>query len=69
MDVEDFRRYLVEEWQILISGGLDDLRGRIFRVGHIGKAASAEYVERFLDGLDAYLQLQGYDVPPRTEHA
>lgn len=69
MDVDDFRRYLVEEWQIMIAGGLDDLRGRIFRVGHIGKAATAEYVERFLDAMDAYLQLQGYDVPPRTEHA
>lgn len=69
MDVDDFRRYLVEEWQILISGGLEELRGKIFRVGHIGKAASAGYVERFLDGVDAYLQLQGYDVPPRKKEA
>jgi alanine-glyoxylate transaminase/serine-glyoxylate transaminase/serine-pyruvate transaminase len=69
MDVDDFRRYLAEEWQIIIAGGLEELRGKIFRVGHIGKAASAEYVERFLDGVDAYLQLQGYDVPPRKEEA
>jgi len=64
MDVEDFRRYLLEEWQIMIGGGLEGLRGKIFRVGHIGKAASAEYRELFLDGVEAYLKLQGYEVPP-----
>jgi alanine-glyoxylate transaminase/serine-glyoxylate transaminase/serine-pyruvate transaminase len=69
MDVEDFRRYLMAEWQIMISGGLEELRGKIFRVGHIGRAASAEYVDRFLAGLEAYLELQGYDVPPRVEDA
>jgi alanine-glyoxylate transaminase/serine-glyoxylate transaminase/serine-pyruvate transaminase len=65
MDVEDFRRYLLEEWQIMISGGLEELRGKIFRVGHIGEAATPQYVERFLSGLEAYLELQGVDVPPR----
>jgi DNA topoisomerase-1 len=65
MEVDDLRRYLMQEWQIMISGGLDDLAGKIFRVGHIGKAASAEYTERFLEGVEAYLQLRGYDLPPR----
>jgi alanine-glyoxylate transaminase/serine-glyoxylate transaminase/serine-pyruvate transaminase len=65
MDLDDFRRYLVQEWQIMISGGLDDLAGKIFRVGHIGKAASVEYSECFLEGVEAYLRLKGYDVPPR----
>jgi alanine-glyoxylate transaminase / serine-glyoxylate transaminase / serine-pyruvate transaminase len=65
MDVDDLRRYLVQEWQVMISGGLDDLAGKIFRVGHIGKAASAEYTESFLDGIEAYLRLRGYAVPPR----
>ncbi|MGD2207308.1 MAG: alanine--glyoxylate aminotransferase family protein [Anaerolineae bacterium] len=67
MDIADFRRYLVQEWQIMISGGLEELGGKIFRVGHIGKAASIEYTERFLDGTEAYLHLQGYDVPPREK--
>ena len=64
MDVEDLRRYLVEEWQIMVSGGLSELRGKLFRVGHIGRAASREYVDRFLAGVHAYLQLQGFDPPP-----
>jgi alanine-glyoxylate transaminase/serine-glyoxylate transaminase/serine-pyruvate transaminase len=65
MDIAEFRRYLVDEWQIMISGGLDELQGQIFRIGHIGKAASAEYSEQLLDGVEAYLRLGGYDVPPR----
>jgi aspartate aminotransferase-like enzyme len=63
MDVEDLRRYLIEEWQVMVSGGLDELRGEIFRVAHIGKAASQEYVDQFLRGVEAYLQLRGHDLP------
>jgi alanine-glyoxylate transaminase/serine-glyoxylate transaminase/serine-pyruvate transaminase len=65
MDVDDFRRYLVEEWQVMIAGGLDELQGKIFRVGHMGKAASVEYAEWFLSGAEAYLRLKGYSAPPR----
>lgn len=63
MDVEDLRRFLVEEWQIMVSGGLHELRGKIFRVGHMGKAASDEYSEGLLLGIEDYLRLQGYDLP------
>jgi alanine-glyoxylate transaminase/serine-glyoxylate transaminase/serine-pyruvate transaminase len=69
MDVGDLQRYLRAEWQILIAGGLEELHGKIFRVGHMGKATSSDYIERFLDGVDAYLRLQGHDVPPRGEGA
>lgn len=58
MDVEDLRRYLLHEWQIMVSGGLDDLHGQIIRVGHIGKAASAEYTEQLLKGVEAYIRLR-----------
>lgn len=62
MDVEDMRRYLLEEWQVMVSGGLSELKGELFRVGHIGKAASEEYVDQFLAGVEGYLRLRGYDV-------
>jgi aspartate aminotransferase-like enzyme len=65
MDLTDFCRYLLEERQIMISGGIDELRGQLFRIGHIGRAASSEYTEQLLDGVEAYLHLKGYDVPPR----
>ena len=64
MDVEDLRRYLVDEWQIMVSGGLGELRGKLFRVGHVGKASSPEYVNRFLEGMEAYLRLQGLNSSP-----
>jgi alanine-glyoxylate transaminase/serine-glyoxylate transaminase/serine-pyruvate transaminase len=65
MDIADFRRYLLEEWQVMISGGLDELRGQIFRVGHMGKASSTECSKRFLEGVEAYLGLKGYNLPPQ----
>jgi alanine-glyoxylate transaminase / serine-glyoxylate transaminase / serine-pyruvate transaminase len=67
MDIDDLRRYLLQEWGIMISGGLEELSGKIFRVGHMGKAASREYVDCFLDGMEAYLRLQGQAVPPWAE--
>ncbi|NIV33020.1 MAG: aminotransferase class V-fold PLP-dependent enzyme, partial [Anaerolineae bacterium] len=63
LDVEDLRRYLLEERQVMVSGGLSELRGKIFRVAHIGKAASQEYVDQFLAGVEAYLKLRGRDLP------
>jgi alanine-glyoxylate transaminase/serine-glyoxylate transaminase/serine-pyruvate transaminase len=56
MDVSDLQHYLMRERQIMIAGGLNELAGKIFRVGHIGKAASDEYVQAFLGGVEAYLQ-------------
>ena len=67
MDVEDLRRYLIEEWQIMVSGGLSEMRGQVFRIGHIGKATSQEYVDQLLAGVEAYLRLRGHDVPPTRD--
>ena len=67
MDVEDLRRYLLEEWQVMVSGGLSELRGKVFRVAHIGEAASQEYIDQFLAGVEAYLRLRGYHLPSTPE--
>lgn len=63
MDVEDLRRYLETECHIMIGGGLDELQGQIFRVGHIGKACSPEYCDDFLAGVEAYLRRRGTLLP------
>lgn len=42
---------LRERHGLLTSGGLGELRGRIIRIGHMGKAASDEYVDAALRGL------------------
>jgi alanine-glyoxylate transaminase / serine-glyoxylate transaminase / serine-pyruvate transaminase len=64
LDLEAYRRYLLEERQIMISGGLDDLHGKIVRVGHIGRAAGPDYVDAFLQSTYDYLSLQGLGVVP-----
>lgn len=58
-DIEKMRQYLMDEWGVMISGGLDDLHGRIFRIGHIGRASSPEYGRLLLEGIEAYMRLLG----------
>ena len=36
MDAEDFRKAIKKEFDILLAGGQDHLKGKIFRVGHLG---------------------------------
>lgn len=52
---DDLRRYLREERDILTAGGLQELAGRVVRVGHMGLAASPEYGQAFLEGVRAWL--------------
>jgi aspartate aminotransferase-like enzyme len=53
MDITHFIQYLAEHHQIQISGGLGELHGQVFRVGHMGKAR--DNMGAFLQGVDAYL--------------
>ena len=36
MDAEEFRRTIKDNFDILLAGGQDHLKGKIFRVGHLG---------------------------------
>lgn len=42
---------LREQYSLIAGGGLGQLRGRIIRIGHMGKAASSEYVDAALTAL------------------
>lgn len=53
--VSDLQAFLRDEHGILIAGGLEELRGVIFRVGHMGKAASPAYSQAFLQGVADFL--------------
>ena len=63
MDIADYRRFLLEQKGIMIAGGLGALSDEIFRLGHIGRAASQEYSQSFLSGTEEYLRLKGRPVP------
>jgi alanine-glyoxylate transaminase/serine-glyoxylate transaminase/serine-pyruvate transaminase len=62
-DVQELSRYLAQTHGILISGGLGPLAGKIFRVGHMGKAASRAYLIEFLFAVEEFLRQQGLKVP------
>jgi alanine-glyoxylate transaminase/serine-glyoxylate transaminase/serine-pyruvate transaminase len=59
VDAADLITFLREERGIRIAGGLGATQGEIFRVGHMGKAASQEYATLLLDGLTDYLRERG----------
>ncbi|MBS1251909.1 MAG: Soluble hydrogenase 42 kDa subunit [Anaerolineales bacterium] len=47
--------YLRDEHGLMISGGIQELAGKIFRVGHMGRAAHLDVVERFLAAVEAFV--------------
>jgi len=55
--------YLAQDKGILVSGGIESLRGKIFRVGHMGKAATPPYLMEFLFAVETFLRQKGFDVP------
>lgn len=62
MPVGDLQKALRERHGIYISGGLDDLHGVIFRVGHMGLSIEASEVERLLAAVEDCLRRAGVTV-------
>jgi alanine-glyoxylate transaminase/serine-glyoxylate transaminase/serine-pyruvate transaminase len=61
MSIAEMARFLRSECGIMIGGGIDELAGKIFRVGHMGRAISPEYIEAFLAGVRDFLQRKGLE--------
>jgi aspartate aminotransferase-like enzyme len=59
----EMSQWLAEQRDIAIGGGLGELSGRMFRVGHLGKASSREYLVEFLFAMEEFLRLRGIQVP------
>jgi alanine-glyoxylate transaminase/serine-glyoxylate transaminase/serine-pyruvate transaminase len=55
MNIRDYLRWLLEERGMRVGGGFDELADRIFRVGHMGRAAEPEVVRAYLAATAAYL--------------
>lgn len=55
-EVGDLIQFLKEKHGLLVSGGIAELAGKIFRVGHMGKAASREYTDALLGGVADFIQ-------------
>jgi len=62
-EVNELMDYLAQAHGILISGGIGPLRGKIFRVGHMGKAGTRPYLMEFLFAVETFLRRRGLAVP------
>jgi alanine-glyoxylate transaminase/serine-glyoxylate transaminase/serine-pyruvate transaminase len=62
-EVAEMSKWLVEQRDIAIGGGLGELSGKIFRVGHLGKASTREYLVDFLYSMEEFLRQKGIHAP------
>src|SRR5256885_2273396 len=59
MDLADYMAWLLREHRIRIGGGLGELSGKIFRIGHMGRAAEPEAIDRYLRATADYVDGHG----------
>jgi alanine-glyoxylate transaminase/serine-glyoxylate transaminase/serine-pyruvate transaminase len=52
----EFRRRLVRDYNIMIAGGLGPMRGKVIRVGHMGRSARHENIELTLASMASVLK-------------
>lgn len=62
-EVAELSQWLENERGLAVGGALGELAGKIFRVGHLGKAASREYLLDFLVAIEEFLRHKGIHVP------
>jgi alanine-glyoxylate transaminase/serine-glyoxylate transaminase/serine-pyruvate transaminase len=62
-EVSELSKWLVQERRMAMGGGLGKLEGKIFRAGHLGKAAERDYLIDFLFAHEEFLRLKGFDIP------
>jgi aspartate aminotransferase-like enzyme len=56
MSIADYMDYLLHQHRIRIGGGLRELSGKIFRVGHMGRAAEPAAIDRYLRATADYVE-------------
>ena len=59
MDIHDYMGWLLAKHHIRIGGGLGELSGKIFRIGHMGRAAEPEAIDRLLRATADYVEERG----------
>jgi alanine-glyoxylate transaminase/serine-glyoxylate transaminase/serine-pyruvate transaminase len=64
ISAEELIRFLKEEQGIIISGGINELRGKIFRIGHMGPQATPEMILPLLWGIEEALRAAGAPIEP-----
>jgi alanine-glyoxylate transaminase/serine-glyoxylate transaminase/serine-pyruvate transaminase len=55
-ELSEMSQWLIDQREIAIGGGLGELSGKMFRVGHLGKASTREYLVDFLFAMEEFLR-------------
>lgn len=63
VDEAQARKYLLEEHNIELSGGLGSLAGKVWRIGLMGHNSARENVFTVLGAIEEAMAQQGYEVP------
>lgn len=63
IDIQKLIEFLKYKYNIEISDGLDELRGKVFRIGHIGRSASLNHIIPVLFGVEDFLRKEGIKIP------
>lgn len=58
-ELDEMAGWLAQQRGIAIGGGLGELSGKMFRVGHLGKASTPEYLVDFLSAAEEFLHQKG----------
>ncbi|MEM2897234.1 MAG: alanine--glyoxylate aminotransferase family protein [Candidatus Bathyarchaeia archaeon] len=58
---EEFRKIMAEKWRIIVARGQERLRGKAFRIGHMGNVNAID-IASTLNGIEATLKELGYKV-------
>jgi alanine-glyoxylate transaminase/serine-glyoxylate transaminase/serine-pyruvate transaminase len=61
-ELDELSNWLVEQRGIAVGGGLGELAGKMFRVGHLGKANTREYLVDFLFAMEEFLRYKGIPI-------
>ncbi|MCE1252646.1 MAG: alanine--glyoxylate aminotransferase family protein [Anaerolineae bacterium] len=62
-EIAEMSTWLLNERHMAIGGGLGNLSGKIFRVGHLGLSAERDYLIEFLFSVEEFLRTKGLPVP------
>ena len=62
IDETEMRRHLYEKYRLTISGGFRELKGKLFRLGHMGVTANPAYVAMELAMVEKALHDLGYPI-------
>jgi len=61
--ISELTQWLANEHHLLIGGGFGELADKVWRVGHLGRATTREYMMELLFAVEEFLRFKGLDVP------